>query len=89
MSDHNGAAYADAIEYLAQNRCLSSGRTQPAAVGLTPALTRPIDQDHTMADSETPGEFAQVFQIAAGAVQENDRRAEAARSCVKFDDVLQ
>ena len=90
MTDHDGARDAEPIQHVAQYRGLIGRRA--AAAAFTRAVAQPgaVDEDDAMAGGEPLAEREpHVFEIAAGAVDNNDRRCACRPSRIaKLDDVL-
>jgi hypothetical protein len=73
MPGHNNAWNAEPVEHVAQYRSLIGRRTAIRAAPLAPAVTGPVDQDEPPSGKALAEREPHVFEIAAGAVDEDDR----------------
>ena len=86
MTDDDGAFDAETIEHVAQHRRLIGRRTAAPAFAFAPAEAGAIDQDDAVPRGKTLAERQpHVFEIAAGAVEKNDRQT---GSAAKLDHML-
>ena len=81
---------SEPIEYRVQHRRLIGGRASVAASALTPAEAGPVEEYDAVAGGEALAERkTHVLEIAAGAMQQHDRRRiRCAGVLAHFDDVL-
>src|ERR1700728_5143889 len=91
MTDQHGALDRKSVQQFAQDRRLVGRRSTLPRRPLAPALARPIDENDALPRRKRLAERKpHVFEIAAGAMQENDRRLVRAggRAAAQFDHVL-
>ncbi len=88
MADNHDARDAEPVQHVAKNRRLRGRRARDAAPAIAPTLSRPVRQNDTTRDGEPFAERPQIFKIAAGAVQQNDRRRAGGCVRAKLENVL-
>ena len=90
MADQNDTVHSEPIEYRAQHRRLIRGRASVAASALTPAKAGPVQQNDAVTGGEALTERqTHVLEIAAGTMEENNRRRiDYSGALAQFDDVL-
>jgi hypothetical protein len=90
MADQNDTVHSEPIEYRVQHRRLIRGRASVAASALTPAEAGPVKQNDAVTGGEALTERqTHVLEIAAGTMEENNRRPiDYSGAIAQFDDVL-